>query len=347
MTRGLVLGKFLPYHLGHAHLIRSARAQVDELTVLVCSIRREPIPGALRHAWVRDAHPDCRVVHVAEEVPQSPEEDERFWPIWVDLIRRHAGEVDVVFTSETYGDELGLRVGARHVCIDRARGSVPVSGTAVRADPLGQWEYLPAQVRAHFARRVAIVGPESVGKTTLAEQLAHELNTAWVPEFGRAYTDGRDARELSLDDFEAIARGQVLWEDEAAMRANRILICDTELHTTCTWSDLVVGSRPSWLTAAAAGRNYDLMLLLDDDLPWIDDGTRVLAARRREHLDRIRGELVAAHRRFVVIRGDGAARCAAALEHIRQVTGWPRRNWPMPSRKRSTSAGSRNGRQQP
>jgi NadR type nicotinamide-nucleotide adenylyltransferase len=320
----LVLGKFLPYHLGHAHLIRSARAQVDELTVLVCSIRREPIPGALRHAWVRDAHPDCRVVHVAEEVPQSPEEDECFWPIWVDLIRRHAGEVDVVFTSETYGDELGLRVGARHVCIDRARGSVPVSGTAVRADPLGQWEYLPAQVRAHFARRVAIVGPESVGKTTLAEQLAHELNTTWVPEFGRAYTDGRDARELSLDDFEAIARGQVLWEDEAAMRANRILICDTELHTTCTWSDLVVGSRPSWLTAAAAGRNYDLMLLLDDDLPWIDDGTRVLAARRREHLDRIRGELVAAHRRFVVIRGDGAARCAAALEHIRQVTGWPR-----------------------
>ena len=297
---------------------------MDELIALVCSIRREPISGALRYAWVRDAHPDCKVVHVAEEVPQSPEEDECFWPIWIDLIGRYAGEVDVVFTSEAYGDELGLRVGARHLCVDRARSAVQVSGTAVRADPLGQWDYLSPRVRAHFARRVAIVGPESVGKTTLAEQLAHDLETTWVPEFGRTYTDGRDARELSLDDFEAIARGQVLWEDEAAMRANRILICDTELHTTCTWSDLIVGSRPSWLTAAALERKYDLMLLLDDDLPWIDDGTRVLAARRREHLGRIHSELVAADRRFVVIRGDGAARRAAALCHIREVTGWPR-----------------------
>ena len=324
MRRGLVLGKFLPYHLGHAHLIRTARAQVDELIVLVCSIRREPIPGALRHAWVRDAHPDCNVVHVTEEVPQVPEDDDCFWPIWVDLIRRYAGEVDVVFTSEAYGDELGRRIGARHVCVDRARSAVPISGTAVRADPLGQWDYLPPQVRAHFVRRVAIVGPESVGKTTLAEQLAHDLETTWVPEFGRTYTDGRDARELSLDDFEAIARGQVLLEDEAAMRANRLLVCDTELHTTCTWSDLIVGSRPSWLTAAAAGRKYDLMLLLNDDLPWIDDGTRVLAARRREHMDLIRRELVAAHRRFVVVRGDGSARRAAALDHIREATGWPR-----------------------
>ena len=85
MTRGLVLGKFLPYHAGHAHLIRAARAQVDELVVLVCSVEREPIPGALRFRWVRDSHSDCRVVHVAEEVPQAPEDDPEFWPIWTDL----------------------------------------------------------------------------------------------------------------------------------------------------------------------------------------------------------------------------------------------------------------------
>lgn len=326
MRRGLVLGKFLPYHRGHAHLIHTARVQVDELVVLVCSIRREPIPGALRYAWVRDAHPDCRVVHVAEEVPQAPEEDECFWPIWTDLIQRYAGAVDVVFTSEAYGDELGCRIGARHVCVDRARRVVPISGTAARNDPLGQWDYLAPQTRAYFARRVAIVGPESVGKTTLAEQLARDLSTTWVPEFGRAYTDGRDSRELSLGDFKAIAWGQAVWEDDAAAHANRVLICDTELHTTCTWSDLIVGARPSWLTDAARSRRYDLVLLLDDDIPWVNDGTRVLAAQRREHLHRIREELIAAGRRFVVVRGDGAQRRAAALRHIREVVGWPRAN---------------------
>src|SRR5215207_783182 len=112
MTRGLVLGKFLPYHAGHAHLIRAARAEVEELVVLVCSLPGDPIPGALRYAWVRECHPDCRVVHVAEEVPQAPEDDERFWPIWTELIARRAGPIDVVFTSEDYGDELARRLGA-------------------------------------------------------------------------------------------------------------------------------------------------------------------------------------------------------------------------------------------
>jgi HTH-type transcriptional repressor of NAD biosynthesis genes len=100
-SRGLVLGKFLPYHAGHAHLIRSARAGVDALTVLVCSVAREPIPGGHRYQWVRASHPDCRVVHVSEEVPQAPEDDPAFWPIWIDLVRRYAGDVDVVFTSES------------------------------------------------------------------------------------------------------------------------------------------------------------------------------------------------------------------------------------------------------
>ena len=80
--------------------------------VLVCSIERETIPGATRFAWVRDSHPDCHVVHVAEEVPQTPDESADFWPIWTDLIARHAGTVTTVFTSEDYGDELARHIGA-------------------------------------------------------------------------------------------------------------------------------------------------------------------------------------------------------------------------------------------
>lgn len=151
VIHGLVLGKFLPYHEGHAHLIRTARARVDELTVLVCSLSREPIPGALRHDWVSASHRDCRVVHVEEEVPQAPEEDPEFWTIRTDLIGRHAGRVDTVFTSEAYGDELARRLGAEHVCVDLERLAVPVSGTAVRADPLSNWQHIPVIVRPYFA----------------------------------------------------------------------------------------------------------------------------------------------------------------------------------------------------
>src|SRR5687768_11370561 len=304
MTRGLVLGKFLPYHAGHAHLIRTGRAAVDELVVMVCSVDREPIPGALRFRWVRDSHPDCRVVHVAEEVPQAPEDDAGFWPIWTDLIARHAGPVDVVFTSEDYGDELARRVGARHVSVDPSRLAFPVSRTAVRADPIRHWELIPPTVRPYFVRRVALLGTESTGKTTLSEHLARRFDTVMVHEYGRPYCDDRPALTLTLPDFEAIAWGQATWEDDAAEAANRVLICDTDLHTTATWSDLVVGTRPDWLTEAARARHYDLVLLLHhDNTPWVDDGTRVLSGRRVEHTRRLREELDAAGRTYTVLSG--------------------------------------------
>jgi HTH-type transcriptional regulator, transcriptional repressor of NAD biosynthesis genes len=309
MTRGLVLGKFLPYHAGHAHLIRTARAAVDELVVLVCSIEREPIPGALRFRWVRDAHPDCRVVHVAEEVPQAPEEHAEFWPIWADLISRHAGRIDTVFTSEDYGGELARRIGARHVCVDRERLTVPISGTAIRENPMRHWDAIPPQVRPYFVRRVLLLGTESTGKTTLSYHLAKRFETVMVEEYGRPYCDTRPALSLQLPDFEAIAWGQATWEEEGAELANRVLICDTDLHTTATWSDLVVGTRPEWLTDAARARRYDLVLLLDHrGTPWVDDGTRVLSGRREEHTRRLRVELDAAGRVYHEIGGSFADR---------------------------------------
>jgi HTH-type transcriptional repressor of NAD biosynthesis genes len=305
---GLVLGKFLPYHAGHAHLIRTARAHVDALTVLVCSVEREPIPGRLRHRWVAAAHPDCHVVHVAEEVPQAPEDDPSFWPIWIDLIARHAGAVDTVFTSELYGDELADRIGARHVCVDIARRDVPVSGTKVRDDPMTFWEFLPPEVRPYFVRRIAILGAESTGKTTLAQRLAQRFDTTWVPEYGRAYCERLDARALSLADFDAIGLGQLAAEGAAAHEANRVLICDTDLLTTCTWSELITGTRPAWLAAAARERSYAHVLLLDADVPWIDDGTRVLRDRRHEHTTLLVDGLRQAGQSYTLLSGSFADR---------------------------------------
>jgi NadR type nicotinamide-nucleotide adenylyltransferase len=319
MRHGLVLGKFLPYHVGHAHLIRMARGQVDHLTVLVCSVKREPIPGAVRHGWVTAAHPDCRVVHVAEEVPQAPEDDPAFWPIWTDLINRNAGAVDIVFTSEDYGDELARRIDAQHVCVDRERRAFPVSGTAIRNDPLGHWVHIPAVVRPFYVRRIAILGAESTGKTTLAEALARTFETEWVPEFGRAYCEGRDPRTLLAGDFEAIGRRQAEAEDEAARRANKLLICDTDLRTTCTWSDLIIGSRPSWLAAEARRRRYHHALLLDADVPWIDDGTRVLRDQRVDHTRRLRLELEVTRQPYTILSGSFERRFAAGAHQVRHV----------------------------
>lgn len=323
MVRGLVLGKFLPYHLGHAHLIRTARGQVDALTVLVCSVAREPIPGRTRFRWVAESHPDCRVIHVAEEVPQAPEEHPQFWEIWTELIARYAGGVDVVFTSEAYGDELARRLGCRHVCVDLARSTYPVSGTVIRQDPLHWWEYLPAIVRPSYVHRVAILGAESTGKTTLAEQLATEFATSWAPEFGRAYCEGRDPRDLSLDDFDAIARGQIAAEDSAAAAANRIVICDTDVRTTATWSEMILGHRSNWVAQAATERQYSHVLLLAPDVPWINDGTRVLGEQRTRHTRLLEDELERTAQSFTRIDGPYDERFRQAVAVVERILASP------------------------
>jgi HTH-type transcriptional regulator, transcriptional repressor of NAD biosynthesis genes len=327
VRRGLVLGKFLPYHAGHAHLIRTARAQVDDLTVLVCSIAQEPIPGETRFAWVTESHPDCRVIHVSEEVPQSPEDHPDFWTIWTDLIRRYVGSVEAVFTSEAYGDPLAQHLSARHVCVDPQRSRVPVSGTAIRRDPLAHWEFIPAVVRPAYAHRVTILGAESTGKTTLAEALAKMFDTTWVPEYGRAYCEERDPRQLSLDDFDAIARGQIDMEDRAARLANRVLICDTDVRTTATWSELIRGGQSEWLATMAAMREYSHALLLGDDVPWINDGTRVLQHERRAHTVLLEDQLRLTKQPYTRIDGpfdERLERAAAVVRRVLQSSPKPR-----------------------
>lgn len=154
MSTGFLLGKFLPVHRGHMYLIETAQQQVDHLTVLVCTLNREPISGKLRHQWVSDLFPAVNVQHFAEDVPQYPEEHPDFWTIWLKVIRRYLPVgPDLVFTSEAYGDALAERLGARHVCVDLPRATFPVSGSSVRANPALHRHLLPLSVQNYFAER--------------------------------------------------------------------------------------------------------------------------------------------------------------------------------------------------
>lgn len=172
-------------------------------------------------------------------------------------------------------------------------------------------------MRPSFTKRVAILGPESVGKTTLAARLATAYQTVWVPEYGREYCETRPAMDLTLEDLECIGRGQLQLEDEQARHANRLLFCDTDLLTTCTWSDIVVGSRTPWLDQAARQQDYALTLLLSPDgVPWVEDGVRVLEGRRAEHMGRIVRELEEYGRSYVILTGSFEDRFAAARAQV-------------------------------
>src|SRR5262249_52882038 len=148
---------------------------------------------------------------------------------------------DAVFTSEDYGDAYAAAMSARHVLVDRARRTVPCSGTQIRADPLAHLDWLSPFMRAVYVRRVCVLGAESTGTTTMAEALAAHYQTAWVPEYGREYCerkwkDGYTA-DWHTEEFVHIAETQSTREEEAARRANRILVCDTDAFGTGLWHE--------------------------------------------------------------------------------------------------------------
>lgn len=314
---GLVIGKFMPPHRGHLHLLDMAAGYTRDLHVVVEHIAGEPIPSALRAAWLTELCPRATVHHLHRVMPQDPSERPDFWEVWREALLGLVPAPALVFASEAYGAPLARALGARFVPVDLGREAIGASGTAVRADPWAHPEWLPPPVRAWYARRIAVVGPESAGKTTLSRQLAERLGGTWVPEHARALLEQPDALARGWPAvLEDIARGQQAQEEALARQGSGLLVCDTDLLTTAIWAESLLGSCPGPLREAARGSRYALTLLCAPDLPWEDDPVRYQPERQSWFFRRFEEELRADGRPFVVVRGQGPGRLQAALEAV-------------------------------
>lgn len=313
--RGLVIGKFYPPHRGHSHLIETAQAEVDQLVVLVCEKPEQMMPGALRAAWLREMYPGAEVLVIPDTLD---DDDSAGWAEYTHLVLGYTP--DVVFTSEDYGERYAHYLGCRHVQLDRARVQVPISGTAIRSDPLAHWDHLAPCVRAYFARRVCVLGAESTGTTTMAQALAEHYQTAWVQEYGRQYWVEKMQRpndqEWRTAEFVQIARKQCRLEDETARQANRLLICDTDAFATGVWHERYLGQRSPEVEAIAATRRYDLYLLTDVDIPFVQDGTRDGEHIRHAMHERFTIRLAEAQRPYLLLSGSHEQRLRRAIAAI-------------------------------
>lgn len=320
MTRGFLLGKFLPPHAGHVFLCQAAAALCDELTVLVCTLAREPIEGRLRFEWMKTLLPQANIVHFSEEAPSEPAEHPDFWNIWRKICRdAHPQPIDRVFGSEPYVMRLACELGAAPVVIDPERLAFPVSGTAVRENPARVWDMIPGPVRPYFQKRIVLAGAESTGKSTLARRLGAHLGTRYVPEFGRVFDAFRDS-DWSGDSFRAIEAGHAATRAAIAPMAGPLLVEDTDELVTRVWERALTGAAPA---RPRPDRLADLYLLLGTDLIWRDDGTRYQgdSAYREQFQSLMRRELEESGARWLPVGGQGEDRLANALTAIEGVFG--------------------------
>ena len=329
MTHGVVVGKFYPPHRGHRHLIDVAVSQCDRVTVLVVDGQGEDPPAHLRAGWLRELHPDATTI----VVPDIGRDEDSV--AWARATREAVGgrTIDAVFDSESYGATWAAAItelqgsACREVFV--GRGLVPISGTEVRADPAGSWAFIDAPVRAHYVKRVCILGAESTGSTTLARSLAAAYETTWVPEYGREYTVekftiGTGDRWLPSD-FLRIALEQNALEDRMAREAPvGILFCDTDSLATALWEEVYLGSSSDavWRAVEAHGAPYALYLLTDHEgVPWENDGLRLGDRTRASMTARFEEVLTARDLPWTKVTGSRSARLARAVEAITPFFG--------------------------
>jgi len=320
MTRGLVLGKFAPFHRGHQRLVERSLATCDETVVLVYdSPEVTRIPLHTRCQWIEQIYPSV-VVIAGVNAPSAAGRDPAIMRLQEDYITRTVPRpITHFFSGEWYGEHVSAALGAVDVRVDEARRVESVSGTKLRADPFAHRAFVDPIVYRDLVRWVVLLGAESTGKSTLAEALAKRLNTVFVPEFGRDFwmQHRRADGTLSPDQLVELAQEHRRREEAAALEANRILVVDTDARTTRQYARWYhEGSVPAALDRLAddATTRSALTVLCGDDMPYFDDGTRAGVERRTTAQQEIRAELMRSGADWIETHGEVAAR-------IEQVVG--------------------------
>ena len=168
--------------------------------------------------------------------------------------------------------------------------------------------------------KIVLFGPESTGKTTLSKQLARHYNTVWAPEYAREYLQNKwnnERKTCENNDLIPIAKGQMKLENELAKKADKVLICDTDLLETKVYSEEYYGGfvDPK-LDKAARQNKYDLYLLTYIDTPWEEDDLRDRPEQRLEMFNAFEKALKKYDRPYILLKGNRETRLETATKAI-------------------------------
>lgn len=314
MKTGFVVGKFAPLTTGHINFINQASTKCDTLLVLLSYDERwldkqtnfmaSKLTLKNRLKWLKETYHTFEhiIIDFVDEsnIPEYPHGWEPYSELVKEKLIKHFGNAhsDYVFSSEEDYDG-GFSTyfpTVEHVLIDPQRNTIPISATMVRSDLFEHWDYLPSAVRKEFVYNVCIIGTESTGKTTLVKYLAKMFATSWVEEYGRVYCEKNlfgDESLLENRDYSTIAFRHKEHESEAQRTANRVLFSDTNALITGLYQKLYEGSINLIVDSIIRLEHYDLVIYLNDDVPWVDDGLRMNGTKEeRVHTKNILDQLL-------------------------------------------------------
>jgi NadR type nicotinamide-nucleotide adenylyltransferase len=164
--------------------------------------------------------------------------------------------------------------------------------------------------------KIAIIGPESTGKSELAQKLADYFDGEWVPEYAREYIESLD-RKYTFEDICSIAQQQIDEQTKySKIKTKGFVFFDTELIICKVWFEFCYTKVPAFVLEQMDKPFFDLYLLCDYDLEWIPDPVREHGDDRAYFFELYKSEIEKTGRPFSVIRGRGSLRLENAIRAV-------------------------------
>lgn len=293
----------MPVHNGHLALIDFAKKHCDELIVSMSFTSGDPIDADLRLGWLQSIFKNYDEIKIEKIVDDFDDESKPLaqrTKLWAQFIQKRYPLIDLVISSEEYGDPFAKNLGADHLLFDAIRSKEPISATKIRTQPMKNWDFIPEVVKPYFVKKVCFYGSESTGKSTMAKKMAQHYNTEFVPEVAREIITSND---FTLEDVITIGKEQVERVVEKSKLANKILFCDTDTITTQIYSEQYLQKVPEILYQLEREVKYDIYFLFEPDVPWVSDGLRDLGYRREEMAMKFKTALEKRNIPYVPVRG--------------------------------------------
>jgi NadR type nicotinamide-nucleotide adenylyltransferase len=336
-AHALVVGKFLPPHLGHHSLINCANAQAARVTVVVCDNPVQVPSAGIRATWLQEVHPfvdviivpDICVLHQGFDCPLQCSD---MWAIH--LQRAGVRGVDLICANETYGEPFAKAMRATWKHFDIPRSTITVSGTQVRADLAGSWKSLHPVVRSGLYRKLVVLGAESTGTTTLVRDVSQRLGASQTFEEGRtmawelASRAGGIANVQWTDDiFASILLRQRALEERACMldatkatlwsgqkELGPWLICDTDALATLVWWERYLTTPTDFAAQYSKVHPGELYVITSPDGVLFNDDTMRDGEHLRQSMHQRFIEVVkASGQPYIVVEGDRSQRVDQTL----------------------------------
>ena len=324
MKFGVIIGNFLPLHNGSLTLCKVAKTLSEDLIIIVINKINDPISIELRISWLKLEFPKAIIEKVSIETIVPNTNTIKFV---LDRISKNDFSYDFhIFSSDTHAANLARALKINYTILDPDRLAQSIQSKNILADPYGQWFEMPFSVRSSLIRRVVLIGPESVGKSTLANKITTSFfPQPFLPEYGRPYEIFRDPGPYCDDEFEKIISVHAAHRKALLPFSGPIFVEDTDELATSVWVEMLMQKQLSSIEIQIKLPYH--YLLMDPTVPFTFEETRYFDKQKRiEFFKKIKNKLDHYNASYQILTGSWSAREIEANKVIKKLLS-EKLNW--------------------